>query len=299
MRVRPRVTVIIPVRDDPRLVRCLEAVAGQTYPADLVEVLVADNGSTIAITELCAHWPRVEVVREPSGGSYAARNAAVLASSGAVLAFTDADCLPEATWLEETVAAIEGGADVVAGHVTVRARDPRAPHPVEAYELVHAFPQEVYVARGGACVTANMVTTRAVFDATGPFRPDLHSGADIEWSQRAAARGARTVYVRAAVVHHPARDSYGALNAKLRRVIAGRHERDVGDGGPEVARWPTLWSVVPPVGALRRSRNPVLVSPRARGAFVVGEVYHRYAAAWYVLALAVRTRRRGRAGPEG
>lgn len=299
MTVRPHVSVIIPVRDDPRLVRCLEAVADQTYPADLVEVLVADNGSTTPVEELCAAWPRVEVVQQPSGGSYAARNAAVLASSGAVLAFTDADCLPAATWLEEAVAAIEGGAEIVAGHITVHARDAEAPHPVEAYELVHAFPQEVYVGRGGACVTANLTTTRAVFDATGPFRSDLRSGADIEWSQRAVTRGARTVYCRAAVVRHPARDSYRALNAKLRRVVEGRHERDVGDGGPGVAPWPTLRSVVPPVGALRRSRDPALVSPRARSAFVVGEVYHRYAAAWYVLALAVRTRRRGRAGPEG
>lgn len=298
MDYQPRVSVIIPVRDDPRLARCLEALGRQTYPADRVEILVADNGSAASVEDLCAPWPEVRVVSQPSGGSYAARNAAVFASRGTVLAFTDADCVPEPTWLQEVVAAIGTGAGVVAGLVAVYAKDDRRPHPVEAHELVHAFPQAVYVDRGGACVTANMATTRAVFEATGPFRPELHSGADIEWSQRANARGARTVYCEAAVVHHPARDSYQALNSKLRRVIVGRHERDRLDGATGAAPWPSPRSLVPPLGALRRARAPQLVTPRARAAFVVGEVYHRYAAAWYVLALALRTRRphgRGRA----
>lgn len=289
----PRVSVIIPVRDDPRLVTCLEAIARQTYPADLVEVVVADNGSTPPLAQGLT-GSGVRVVTEPAGGSYAARNAAVAVSEGEILAFTDADCLPAETWLEELVAAVQAGADVVAGHVVVVAEDPLRPHPVEAYELVHAFPQEAYVARGGACVTANMGTTRKIFRATGPFRAELYSGADIEWSQRAHARGARTVYCRAAVVRHPARSSYAALNAKLSRVILGRHERDVLDGGPRRAPWPRPRSLVPPVGALRRARAPQLLTPRARAAFVIGELYHRYAAACFVLRLAVRTRRPSR-----
>ncbi|MEE6283062.1 glycosyltransferase [Georgenia sp. MJ170] len=292
MDVQPRVSVIIPVRDDRRLAACLESVHRQTYPADLIEVVVADNGSTMPVHELLAPWPGVRYISEPTGGSYTARNAAVLASTGAVLAFTDADCLPEQTWLERAVAALLAGADVVAGHVTVYARDARTPHPVEAYELVHAFPQEIYVSRGGASVTANMCTTRAAFDEAGPFRPELYSGADIEWSQRATSLGLRTVYCAAAVVHHPARQSYAALRAKLRRVIHGRYDRDVLDGGPTPAPWPRPRTLVPPLGAIRRARRaPQLVTRRARGAFVVGEFYHRYAAAWYATDLALRTRR--------
>lgn len=292
MDTQPRVSVIIPVRDDPRLTACLAAVHRQTYPADLVEVVVADNGSSPPVRESLHLWASVSCVSEPSGGSYAARNAAVLVSSGTVLAFTDADCLPAETWLEESVNSIIAGADVVAGHVMVYARDDRKPHPVEAYELVQAFPQETYVSRGGASVTANMSTTRATFDAAGPFRPELHSGADIEWSQRANSLGLRTVYCKTAVVHHPARDSYAALNRKLRRVITGRHERDTLDGGPDVAPWPTPRSIIPPLGALRRAHAPELVTPRSRAAYVVGEFYHRYAAAWQTMKLALRTRQR-------
>ncbi|WP_156252166.1 glycosyltransferase [Pseudactinotalea terrae] len=288
---RPRVSVIIPVRDDPRLTACLEALSHQSYPAELVEIIVADNGSTSPVAELLDSFPMVHLVEEPAGGSYAARNAAVAQSTGEVLAFTDSDCLPDESWLEESVAALAGGADIVAGHVTVYARDDRRPHPVEAYELVHAFPQEIYAQRGGGSVTANMVTTRAAFEAAGPFRSELYSGADIEWSQRANSMGMQTAYSGAAVVRHPARDSYQALSKKLERVLTGRHERDVLDGGPAAAPWPGLRSLVPPLGAFRRAGARALLSPRARAAFVVGEFYHRYASARQAFDLARRTRR--------
>lgn len=287
----PRVSVIIPVRDDPRIVACLAALQRQTYPADLIEVVVVDNGSVSPPEDLTGARPGVLQVSEPQGGSYAARNAGVSASTGSVLAFTDADCLPEEDWLEQVVAALRAGAGVVAGHVSVYARDNARPNPVEAYELVHAFPQETYVGRGGAGVTANLSTTREVFEAAGPFRSELYSGADIEWSQRANSRGITTLYAPTAVVHHPARDSFGALNTKLHRVIAGRFERDALEGGPSVAPWPTLRSLVPPLGALRRARSPQLLTARARAAFVVGEFYHRYAAAWHHLSLARSSRR--------
>ncbi|QDB80221.1 glycosyltransferase [Georgenia sp. 311] len=288
----PRVSVIVPVRDDPRLSACLAALARQTYPAELVEVVVVDNGSKDGQALAAASaQPGVRYLAEPSGGSYTARNAAVLASAGEVLAFTDADCLPEPTWLERAVDELREGADIVAGHVAVYARDPARPHPVEAYELVHAFPQETYVARGGAAVTANMCTTRTAFDRAGPFRDALRSGADIEWAQRANHLGLRTVYGARAVVHHPARESYAALRTKLRRVMVGRHERDVLDGRTGPAPWPPLRSLVPPLGSARRGmRDERLTTPRARAALLVGEFYHRYVAAWVATDLALRDR---------
>lgn len=295
VHAQPRVSVVVPVRDDPRLSACLAALARQSYPAELVELIVADNGGGPDVRALVHGRPGVRYVAEPAGGSYTARNAAVLESTGEVLAFTDADCLPEPDWIEHAVRALADGADIVAGRVAVYARDAARPHPVEAYELVHAFPQETYVSRHGASVTANMCTTRAAFDTAGPFRSTLLSGADIEWAQRANRLGLRTVYCAQAVVRHPARDSYAALRSKLRRVIAGRHERNVLDGCDAPAPWPAPRSLVPPVGAVGRARRaPQLPTVRARAAFLVGEVYHRYVAAWLATELAIRDRVRRR-----
>lgn len=284
-------SVIVPVRDDPRLPACLAALADQTYQSGLVEIIVCDNGSEQPLDSAVAPFDNVVLIREPRGGSYTARNAAAAISTGDVLAFTDADCLPAPDWIANAVAALGSGADIVAGHVAVYARDAVRPHPVEAYELVHAFPQQTYAARGGACVTANMITTREVFDAAGPFRTELHSGADIEWSQRANALGFRTDYRPDVVVQHPARGSYAAMWGKLNRVMAGRHHRDRLDGHEGPVPWPSARALIPPLGAVRRARSHRLVSPRARWAFVVGEFFHRYASAAVALRLAVRDRR--------
>lgn len=274
----PFVSVVVPVKDVTGLGACLEALAGQDYQHDRYEVIVVDNGAPSGAVEgLTRHRgfrPAVEAVP----GSYRARNTGVRLALGEVLAFTDADCRPRPDWLSQSVRALQAGAGVVAGRVEVVVRDPAHPHPVEAYEVVHAFPQATYVARGGGSVTANMVTTRAAFDTVGLFRDDLLSGGDLEWSRRAHAAGFRTRYVPSAVVVHPARGSYRDVFTKLVRVHQGAAARYGGDGG-EVLRV-RLAHLVPPMGAVRRSRHPGLPGPRARVAYVAGSVFHRYAAVW-------------------
>ncbi|WP_163544394.1 glycosyltransferase [Occultella kanbiaonis] len=288
----PFVSVIVPVRDDPRLSACLSQLTRQTYPTSRFEIIVADNGSR----EPVAAREDVQIIQVPSPGSYSARNAAVEQSRGTILAFTDSDCLPADDWLAESVAGIAAGAGVVAGHVHVYARDARRPSPIEAYELVHAFPQERYVARRGACVTANMTTTREAFDAVGGFKSELLSGADIEWSQRANAAGYLTTFRASAVVRHPARQTFAAMSGKLRRVIAGRYERDALEGNSALAPWPRPRSVLPPLGAFRRAAEAgELRTVRARASFIVGEFYHRYASVWIATELAWRDRRSRRA----
>ena len=65
----PRVTVVIPVRDEvSRLRACLDSVADQDLAHDLVEVLVVDGGSTDGTVELARSllhdrgWARAEVL---------------------------------------------------------------------------------------------------------------------------------------------------------------------------------------------------------------------------------------------
>lgn len=294
---RPFVSVIVPVRDDPRLAQCLAALRGQDYGNDMFEVIVADNGNTADVATIVAHAfdgadIKARVVIEPDGGSYRARNSAVAVATGDVLAFTDADCIPSLTWIRAGVHELTSGVDVVAGRVQVFAREPRRPHPVEAYEIVHAFPQKTYVERGGGCVTANMMTRREVFDANGPFWSALRSGADIEWGQRAAGRGFRVAYSPDVVVRHPARQSFGELHRKLTRVLSGRFERDVLSGTAEVMAWPPLRAWIPPIGSASRSiHHGGIVSNRARAAVVAGEFFHRYAAAVTATRLAYVSRR--------
>lgn len=273
-----RVDVIVPTKDDPRLEACVRAILAQSAAHDpaaaTLRILVVDNGSAAPMAHVADLDPRVEFLREPRPGSYAARNTAVAAADGDVLAFTDSDTLPDPDWIANALRALAGGARVVAGHVRVYPRRADRPHPVEAFEVVNAFRQDRTVPRGFA-VTANVVVPREVFDAVGPFNADLPSGGDAEWCGRAIAAGFALTYVRDAVVAHPARESYAEAWKKLCRVQHGRQLRV--RAGEDPPGGLSVKAFAPPVGSvLRAVRSPELSGPRSRAAYVVGAFYMRY-----------------------
>lgn len=219
----PSASVIVPVRDGlPELRRCVRALLEQDYPAHLVEVVVADNGSAVWPGDMLPAHPRLRLLSEPTPGSYRARNAALAASRGEVVAFTDADCLPRPDWLRSAVTALDADppADAVGGAVELRFAGGEPRTGPEWYEFLHAFPQREYVDRGFA-VTANLVTRRAVIERLGAFDATLASGGDAEWCRRIGATGGRLRYAPLARVEHPARATRRDLVTKARRTTDG------------------------------------------------------------------------------
>lgn len=212
-----RASVIVPHFNDPiGLDRCLGALAAQTLTAETFEIIVADNASTLPAGELdriVAH--RARLVVESKSGAGPARNAGVRAARGGILAFTDADCIPEPGWLAALCAALEHD-DVAGGRMRVLAAPPRERSGSESFELVFAFDNRTYVLKKGFSVTANMACTRAAFDCVGDFRNGVPEDAD--WGRRAGALGLRIGYAPGAVVWHPARADWIALRRKWHRL---------------------------------------------------------------------------------
>lgn len=93
------VSICIPTRN-PRqgLARTLRCLAAQTYPHELIEVVIGDDGSDVDI-EIPHSLPfPVRVTRRDHTldfGAGRARNTAAQAASGAILFFLDADVIPE------------------------------------------------------------------------------------------------------------------------------------------------------------------------------------------------------------
>jgi glycosyltransferase involved in cell wall biosynthesis len=249
------VSIIIPARNDhQRLRRCLEALKKQIEAHGSAELILADNGSSPSLEDIASEFGAVYLAC-PHGGSYAARNAAIGVATGAVIAFTDADCLPSADWLGRGVTVIhDGSADILAGRVEVFPEDPMAPTAAELYEMAFAFPQQAYVARDGFGVTANLFVRREVFDAIGIFDQVLFSGGDREWGRRATTAGWRLSYHSACVVRHPARRTVPELEQKINRVVQGLYRVDLlGPAGEAEARRRRRQALRPPFGLLWRA----------------------------------------------
>lgn len=253
----PFVSVIIPhYQDLAGLKICLAAIEAQTYPRDRFEVVVADNNSPVgapAVGEVVAGRAHLVIVTEKGAGP--ARNGAVAASRGQVLAFIDSDCVAEPAWLEEGVRALDRY-DLVGGHVSVLVSDPVHMTSAEAFERVFAFDFKTYIEKKGFTGAGNMFCRRELFDRAGGFRVGMSE--DVEWSRRAVAMGARLGYAPTAIVGHPARVTWEQLRDKWRRLNAETFGLMAGERNRR-ARW-LARNALMPASAIAHAPK-VLTSP--------------------------------------
>jgi glycosyltransferase involved in cell wall biosynthesis len=101
----PFVSIIVPVYNGSRTIDALlSSLLALDYPADRHEILVVDNKSTDDTRERIQRYPVTLLEETEIQSSYAARNRGIEAAKGEILAFTDADCVVEPTWLKRLLA---------------------------------------------------------------------------------------------------------------------------------------------------------------------------------------------------
>ncbi len=220
----PRISVVIPHMNQPQmLARCLASLRAGARQPD--EIFVVDNGSTsngVAClpTEVCAPYPNLRLLQEPTPGPGPARNLGVAAATGDILAFIDADCLADPQWLACAEAAMaDPSAQILGGDVRIAYVDPGRLTQLEAYESIYAYRMDIYIARDGFTGTGNLVVRRDVMARVGPFA-GIGVAEDIDWGQRATAMGIQIRYVPGMKAYHPARRKSSELKSKWDRHIA-------------------------------------------------------------------------------
>lgn len=218
MTERPIISVVVPVLDPEDLEACAQALAEQTYPAERREVIVADNGGYAETAEIAERYG-FGYVRILERGSYRARNAAARATKGAIVAFTDSDCVPDADWISE-------GVEFLLAHPEAKAAGGRVVMPLGAhasaaqiFSAATEFDQEHFVRTEGFAATANLLVRREAFEAR-TFDESLLSGGDVEWC-RAISRDGGLAYAENATVMHPPRTNVREIVRKWIRVERG------------------------------------------------------------------------------
>ena len=235
----PAITVGVAAYNAARtLPGLLDSLVAQRYPHDNFEIVVADNGSTdetAAIVRRYADRLPIRLVDASARrGPAVARNAVVRAARGAIVAFTDADCLTHPDWLTE----IERGfadADVGAVAGAILADPPQtsterfcASRGILGQEHVLAHPALPYAQ------TANTAFRRAVFERIGRFDEELITceDADILWRMQLETE-LTLVYRPEAVVWHRHRSSRLGLWRQTfgwgvgQALLYGKHRRVV------------------------------------------------------------------------
>jgi hypothetical protein len=185
----PLVSFIVPVRDDAaRLKRCLASLRASAYPADRLEIVVADNGSRDDSAGV-ARAAGADVISAPDRGVAALRNRAAAHARGQILAFVDADHEIAAGWVPSAVEVLADphvAATGTTAHPPLdgtwvqRRYDALRDHRIVAYETE-------WLGAG------NMAIKREAFDRVGGFDESLDSCEDVALSQRLRACGYRLV----------------------------------------------------------------------------------------------------------
>ena len=222
------VSIIIPVFNDSAPLRlCLTALAEQTYDKSAYEVIVVDNNSEEDLSLVTADFDQVKLVSEPTPGSYIARNKGISHAVGEIIAFTDADCIPEPDWIEKGVSVLTANPDagMVAGRIELFFQMPNQPGPFELYDkLTMGFPQKKFIENAKFGATANVFTYRKVLDDVGYFDESLKSGGDREWGRRVYDKGYPQIYADDVCIRHPARHSWADVKKRSIRISGGKYD---------------------------------------------------------------------------
>ncbi len=213
----PDISIIICTRDrGASLLPTVESVLADASTAGAVEVLVIDQSKNDAVeralASLLASDKRLRYVREASVGLSAARNVGVRAARGALIAFTDDDCVIEPGWLMALKAAFETHPEVglLFGHVACAEHDPTQGYlPGFKAREGPLTRRRMFAGAGHWGMGANMALRRAAWERIGPFDELLGAGAllqsgeDVDYVIRAVRRKIGIYHcARARVVHY-------------------------------------------------------------------------------------------------
>lgn len=218
--IEPSVSIVVAAHDESDVIeRRVRNLLDLDYPPDLIEVVVASDASTDGTDEvverLAAEDPRVKIVRCERGGKVAAQNRGVGASSGEIVAFSDANALWQRDALRKLVRSF---ADPAVGYVTGRA----------SYEAADGTNREGAYWRFELWLRAQESRLGSVTAGNGPIYAVRRSdwvdvqpwcGHDLGLPYLMVQRGRRAVYEPEAVsTEKPSRDIEDEYRRKVRML---------------------------------------------------------------------------------
>jgi GT2 family glycosyltransferase len=289
---RPRVSIVIPVRDAwAETRRCLRALAATIPPAESrrVEVVVVDDGSTDGtpgrLARLRTPFP-LRCLPNRGRGFAAASNRGARAARGRTLVFLNNDTEPRPGWLEPLVGLLERDPRVGVAGARLLYPDGSLQH-AGIFLSDLGFPYRPYrLADGGLPPARRRRDVPAVAGACLAVRRDLYLGLggfdegypignleDVEFCLRVGRTGRRVVCDgRSVVVHvegatkrvhfYSSRENHVRFFRAVRRLRWTPHARLYREDG---------WRLLPVAAYLRRLARAI---PRRAPVFVLGAEEH-------------------------
>ena len=229
--IRPLVTIAMPCFNEEHYIEaCVASVQAQDYPADRIEILVADGRSTDrtreVLADLAAADARIRLIDNPERLQAAGMNRIIAEARGDLIVRMDVHCEYAPSYVRSCVEVMQRtGADNVGGAQRARARS--------RFQKALCAALDSPLGVGGAAYRSpdkeGYVDTvflgafrRAVFEQVGIYDPCAITNEDAELNQRLLASGGRIYLSPDIEVYYYPRDSFRALARQYFKYGQGR-----------------------------------------------------------------------------
>ena len=231
MHMQQRVTIAMPAYNEEKFIEsCIASVQAQDYPADLIEILVADGRSTDKTRDILARLrasdPRIRVIDNPARLQAAGLGLLVKEATGDVIVRMDVHAEYAPDYVRKCVETLERtGADNVGGAQRAKAKTRFQ----RALCAALQSPLGVGGARYRSSESEGFVDTvflgafrRKVFETIGLWDPGAITNEDAELNQRILDSGGQIYLSRDIVVHYFPRESLTTLAKQYYKYGRGR-----------------------------------------------------------------------------
>lgn len=227
-RPTTKVSVIIAARNEEKsIVQCINSILVNSYPPDLLEIILVDDHSTDNTLSIARSIPttQLSILVSSGHGKKAALHEGIKNGSGQLIIQTDADCIVDRRWLlsissyyeRSKARLIAGPIQYEVGRSTVHRfqyLDALNNMAVTAHGILS---QKYYMANG-----ANLAYEKSLYDEIGGFEGSAYfaSGDDMHLIQRAAIsdpKHIRFLKSRTATVKTEAESTWQALASQRKR----------------------------------------------------------------------------------
>lgn len=245
----PLVTIAMPAYNEENYIEaCIRSVQEQDYPADRIEILVADGRSADRTREILAELaeadPRIRVVDNPERLQAAGLNKLIREARGEIVVRMDVHCEYAPSYVRKCVETMEKtGADNVGGAQRARARTGFQ----RALCAALASPLGVGGAGYRDASKEGFVDTvflgafrRKIFETIGLYDPKAITNEDAELNQRLLESGGKIYLSKEIEVHYYPRDSFKTLAKQYYKYGRGRARTLL-----KLGRFPTIRPAIP------------------------------------------------------
>ncbi len=232
-----RVSVVIAARNEEKnITKLLTILTNQTYPEEKYEIIIANDGSTDQTEEKVkffqSKFENIVLINVSNRETAVSpkKNAlqqAIDSAKGEIILLTDADCIPQTTWIESMISAFESKIDMVVGYSQTNLDNWKESNLAQKFEYFDFV--AMFIANSGAilsdryfsCSGQNLSYRKSAFKDVGGFEKIKHivSGDDVNLMQLFRKSGKKitmTLNAKSFVRTYPIKGWKQLINQRIR-----------------------------------------------------------------------------------